>query len=51
MSEAKQKTINLLLYDGDLSGVISMEASSWNSGELYSTPRESVEDLLNTAAF
>lgn len=50
MSEAKQKTINLLLYDGDLSGVISMEASSWNSGELYSTPRESVDELLNTDA-
>ena len=50
MSEAKQKTINLLLYDGDLSGVISMEASSWNSGELYSTPRESVDDLLKTDA-
>lgn len=50
MSAAKQKTINLLLYDGDLSGVISMEASSWNSGELYSTPRESADELLNTDA-
>lgn len=50
MSSAKAKTINLLLYDGDLSGVISIEDSSWNSGELYSAPRESVDELLKTDA-
>ncbi len=33
-----------------MSGVISIEDSSWNSGELYSAPRESVSDLLNTDA-
>lgn len=44
------KTINLLLNDGTLKGVISMEASSWNKGELYSAPRESVNDLISTDA-
>ena len=44
------KTINLLLYSGNLNGVISIEDSSWNSGELYSAPRESVSDLLKTDA-
>ena len=47
---AKAKTINLLLNDGSLQGVISMEDSSWNKGELYSAPRESVEDLISTDA-
>jgi len=50
MANAKAKTINLLLYEGNLSGVISIEDSSWNSGELYSAPRESVSDLLSTDA-
>lgn len=47
---AKAKTINLLLYDGSLHGVISVEDSGWNSGELYSAPRDSVESLLATDA-
>lgn len=47
---AKAKTINLLLNDGTLKGVISMEDSSWNKGELYSAPRESVDDLISTDA-
>lgn len=47
---AKAKTINLLLNDGSLKGVISMEDSSWNKGELYSAPRESVNDLFSTDA-
>lgn len=47
---AQAKTINLLLYDGNLGGVISIEDSSWNSGELYSAPRESIDDLLKTDA-
>ncbi len=50
MADAKAKTINLLLYEGNLSGVISIEDSSWNSGELYSAPRENVGDILNTDA-
>ena len=44
---AKAKTINLLLNDGTLKGVISIEDSSWNKGELYSAPRESAEDLIS----
>lgn len=47
---AQAKTINLLLYNGSLNGVISIEDSSWNSGELYSAPRNSVSDLLKTDA-
>lgn len=47
---AKAKTINLLLYEGELNGVISIEDSNWNSGELYSAPRASVNDLLTTDA-
>lgn len=50
MANAKAKTINLLLYEGHLGGVISIEDSSWNSGELYSTPRDSVLELLDTDA-
>lgn len=50
MANAKAKTINLLLYEGDLEGVISIEDSSWNSGELYSAPRDSVSELLETDA-
>lgn len=47
---AKAKTINLLLNDGTLKGVISLEDSSWNKGELYSAPRESVDDLISSDA-
>ena len=47
---SKAKTINLLLYNGNLGGVISIEDSSWNSGEFYSAPRASVQDLLDTDA-
>lgn len=50
MGNAKAKSINLLLYEGDLNGVISIEDTSWNSGELYSAPRSSVSDLLETGA-
>ena len=47
---AQAKIINLLLYDGTLSGVIRVENSSWNAGELFSSPRGSVSDLLKTGA-
>lgn len=47
---AKAKTINLLLNDGTLKGVMSMEDSSWNKGELYSAPRESVDALISSDA-
>lgn len=50
MTRAKAKTINLLLEDGSLDGIINIEASSWNSGELYSSPRSAIEDLLKTDA-
>ena len=47
---AKVKTINMLLNDGTLNGVISMENSSWHKGELYSAPRNSIDDLISTDA-
>ena len=50
MGSAKAKSINLLLYEGDLNGVISIEDTSWNSGELYSAPRNSVAELIETGA-
>lgn len=50
MADAKAKTINLLLYDGDLDGVISIEESSWNSCALYLVPRESVSEIIETDA-
>ena len=48
MADANATTITLLLYEGDLEGVISIEDSSWNSGELYSAPRDSLSELLET---
>lgn len=47
MAQEKAKTINLLLYDGTLDGVITIADSNWNAGELYSAPRESVKQLLD----
>ena len=47
---AQAKIINMLLYDGTLNGVIRIEDSNWNAGELFSAPRESVTDLINTGA-
>lgn len=48
MNKAQAKTINLLLHEGDLNGVISLADSSWNAGELYSAPRESLDELIDT---
>ena len=50
MANAKAKTIHLLLNDGTLNGVMSMTDSNWNTGELYSAPRESIEALINSEA-
>lgn len=47
---AQAKIINMLLYDGSLSGVIRIEDSNWNAGELFSAPRESVSKLIDTGA-
>ncbi len=47
---AQAKIINMLLYDGTLGGVIRIEDSNWNAGELFSAPRDSVSDLLKTGA-
>lgn len=50
MSYAKAKTISLLLEDGTLKGVMCIEDSSWNSSELYSAPRESINELMSSDA-
>lgn len=50
MANAKAKTISLLLEDGTLKGVMCIEDSSWNSGELYSAPRESINELMSSEA-
>lgn len=47
---AQAKTINLLLYDGSLQGVISIEDSGWYAGEMYVAPRTSMNSLLDTDA-
>lgn len=46
-SHTKAKTVQLLLYDGDLSGVINIADSAWNPGEMYASPRESVNELVS----
>lgn len=43
---AKAKTIKMLLYDGDLSGVMKISNSAWHNGTMYSAPRESIEKLI-----
>ena len=50
MANAKAKTISLLLEDGTLNGVMCIEDSGWNSGELYSAPRESINELMSSDA-
>lgn len=44
---AKAKTIKLLLLDGTMDGVIYIEDSLWNGGELYSSSREKITELLD----
>ncbi len=45
----KTKTIKMLLYDGSLSGVMNVNDSAWESGKMYSAPRESINDLISRA--
>lgn len=45
----KTKTIKMLLYDGTLNGVMNISDSAWESGKLYSAPRESINDLASRA--
>ena len=40
------KTIQLLLNDNDLEGVVAVRDSQWFSGELYSAPKEKIDELL-----
>ena len=43
---AKTKTIKMLLYDGTLNGVMNISDSAWESGKMYSAPRESINALV-----
>lgn len=45
----KTKTIKMLLYDGSLNGVTNISDSAWESGKMYSAPRESIDDLITKA--
>ncbi len=45
----KTKTIKMLLYDGSLSGVMNINDSAWESGKMYSAPRESINGLISRA--
>lgn len=44
------KTIKLLLNDGSLKGLINIVDSVWFSGELYSAPRDQVDELVKSDA-
>ena len=46
---AKKKTIQMLLYDGTLNGVMNISDSAWDSGKMYSAPRESINKLISLA--
>ncbi|WP_051533556.1 GIY-YIG nuclease family protein [Anaerovibrio sp. RM50] len=43
------KTIQMLLYDGDLNGVMYIEDTSWQIGAMFSSPRQSIDDLIAKA--
>lgn len=45
----KTKTIKMLLYDGSLNGVTNISDSAWESGKMYSAPRESIANLVSRA--
>ena len=45
----KTKTIKMLLYDGALTGVMNISDSAWESGKMYSAPRDSINDLVSRA--
>ena len=45
----KAKTIKMLLYDGSLNGVTNISDSAWESGKMYSAPRESIKNLISKA--
>ncbi len=46
---AKAKTIKMLLYDGTLNGVMNVSNSAWESGKMYSAPRDAIGDLASRA--
>jgi len=39
----------MLLYDGSLNGVTNISDSAWESGKMYSAPRESIGNLVSRA--
>ena len=47
MPNTKAKTIQILLYDGTLNGVINIADSAWSPGEMYVSPRDAVNELVS----
>ena len=47
---AQAKTINLLLYNKTLDGVLSITEPGWNHGELFYSPRSAASELLKMDA-
>ena len=47
MPNPKAKTVQLLLNDGTLNGVINIADSAWNPGEMYAAPRDAVDELAS----
>lgn len=44
---SRLKVMKLLLQDGTLEGLLTVEDSSWNNGTLLSCPRDNIESLLS----
>jgi len=51
MTNANQKSIQLLLNDGTMNGVINIVDSAWNLGEMYVSPRDAVKELESIAKY
>lgn len=48
--ETQSRTISLVLYGGDPTGIMRLEDPAWASGRLFCAPRGLSEDLLETGA-
>ena len=44
---SRLKIMKLLLQDGTLEGLLTIEDSSWNNGTFLSCPRENIANLLS----
>lgn len=44
---SRAKTVRMLLYDGSLDGMTNLSDSAWESGKMYTAPRESINKLIS----